>query len=56
MLGLGIDIWKRALSGAGDGSGGDPPGGDVPELYIADTGDGAQDNILLETGDLLLLE
>ncbi|MGB5336348.1 MAG: hypothetical protein WBN07_12065, partial [Woeseiaceae bacterium] len=26
MLGLGIDLWKSALLGGGDGSGGDPPG------------------------------
>ena len=29
---------------------------DIGELYVADSGDGAQDNILLENGDLLLLE
>jgi hypothetical protein len=28
----------------------------IPELFISDAGDGAEDNLLIETGDLLLLE
>ena len=28
----------------------------VTEVFIADSGDGSEDNILLEGGDLLLLE
>ena len=35
MLGLGLDIFKRALSGGGDGSGGNPPGS-VVALFSRD--------------------
>lgn len=50
MLSIAINLWQAAVSYGGDLT---PPA----ELFVKDTGDGSEDNILLENGtDNLLLE